>query len=298
MRLISFAGDGGTTIGLIEPEGGAVVDLRAADSRLPWDMATFIAHGAAARKAAREAAEQAGPEARWRLEDVTVLPPLPLPVRNIFCVGKNYRAHADEFSGAAGAASGVAGDLPEYPIFFSKASTAVIGPGDAIPAYLDYTESVDYEGEVAVVIGAGGRGIRAEAAWEHVYGLTIVNDVTSRTLQKRHGQWLLGKSLDGFCPMGPMLVTTDEIPDPDAVKVTTHVNGEQRQSGRLVDLIFDIPTLIETLSRAMTLVPGDVIATGTPEGVGAGFTPPRYLRPGDRVEVHVSGVGTLRNPVE
>jgi 2-keto-4-pentenoate hydratase/2-oxohepta-3-ene-1,7-dioic acid hydratase in catechol pathway len=191
----------------------------------------------------------------------------------------------------------VAGGLPEHPIIFTKAPTAVIGPGDAIPAWLDYTGTTDYEGELAVVIGTGGRAIRADEAWGHVFGVTIVNDVTSRELQKRHNQWFLGKSLDGFCPMGPELVTADEITDIDAVRVTTTVNGEKRQDGRLVDLIFDIPTLIETLSRTMTLVPGDVIATGTPEGVGVGFTPPKYLRPGDEVAIHVSGIGTLRNPV-
>lgn len=297
MRLISFTGEAGTRIGLIEPKAGLVLDLQAADPRLPWDMASLIAHGRVGREAVHTAAEQAGPEARLALEGVTVLPPLPLPVRNLMCVGKNYAAHAGEFRGTAGSASGVSGDLPEHPIFFTKASTAVIGPGDAIPAYLDPTASVDYEGELAVVIGTGGRGIRASDAWDHVFGYTLVNDVTSRELQKRHGQWFVGKSLDGFCPMGPMLVTADEVPDLLAALLTTTVNGELRQSGCLADLIFDIPTLIETLSRTMTLVPGDVIATGTPEGVGAGFSPPRYLRPGDQVELHVSGVGTLRSPV-
>ncbi|HKJ70583.1 MAG TPA: fumarylacetoacetate hydrolase family protein [Gammaproteobacteria bacterium] len=298
MRLISFADGHGPRIGLIEPEEGFVLDLRAADPRLPWDMASFIAHGRPGREAARTAAEQARPEARRPLEEVALLPPIPLPPRNIVCVGKNYAAHAGELSGTAGTLGGAAGGLPEHPIFFTKAPTAVIGPGDAIPAWLDYTGSVDYEGELAVVIGAGGRGIRAAEAWDHVFGLTIVNDVTSRELQQRHHQWFLGKSLDGFCPMGPELVTADEIADIEAVRVTTTVNGEKRQDGRLVDLIFAIPILIETLSRTMTLVPGDVIATGTPEGVGAGFSPPKYLRAGDLVEVHVSGIGTLRNPVE
>jgi len=297
MRLISFAGEAGTRIGLIEPEAGFVVDLQAADPRLPWDMASLIAHGDAGREAVHTAAEQAGPEARLVLESVTVLPPLPLPVRNIMCVGKNYAAHAGEFRGAAGTASGVSGDLPEHPIVFTKASTAVIGPGDAIPAYLDPTESVDYEGELAVVIGTGGRGIRASDAWDHVFGYTLVNDVTSRELQKRHGQWFLGKSLDGFCPMGPMLVSADEVPGIRSARLTTTVNGELRQSGCLVDLIFDIPTLIETLSRTMTLVPGDVIATGTPGGVGVGFSPPKYLGAGDEVAVHVTGIGTLCSPV-
>ncbi|KPV39710.1 hypothetical protein AN478_11425 [Thiohalorhabdus denitrificans] len=298
MRLISFQREGSTRIGLVELEAGRVVDLQAVEPRLPRDMADFVAGGEASLNAALEAAEQAPAEARPALEEVSVLAPLPQPTRNVVCVGKNYAAHAGEFSGTAGSASGVSGDLPEYPIFFTKAPTAVSGPGQPIPAHLDPTESVDYEGELAVVIGRGGRGIPAAEAFDHVFGYTIVNDVTSRTLQKRHTQWFLGKSLDGFCPMGPLLVTADELSELDTVEVTTHVNGERRQAGRLDDLIFDIPTLIETLSAGMTLQPGDIIATGTPEGVGAGFDPPRYLRSGDRVEVHVSGIGTLRNPVE
>ncbi|HKJ87362.1 MAG TPA: fumarylacetoacetate hydrolase family protein [Gammaproteobacteria bacterium] len=298
MRLISFSDEGRTRIGVVAPEGDQVVDLQAVEPRLPWDMATFIAGGEASLRAAEEAADQATGEARRPLEELTLLAPLAYPVRDVLCVGKNYRAHVDEFSGSGFDSSGAASSLPEYPVFFTKSATALNAPGAPIPAHLDPTESVDYEGELAVVIGRGGRGIRAEEAFEHVFGYTIVNDVTSRTLQQRHGQWFLGKSLDGFCPMGPALVTADEIPDLEAVEVTTRVNGERRQSGRLPDLIFGIPELIETLSRTMTLLPGDVLATGTPEGVGAGFDPPRFLRPGDRVEVHVSGIGTLRSPVE
>ncbi|MFA9460170.1 fumarylacetoacetate hydrolase family protein [Thiohalorhabdus sp. Cl-TMA] len=298
MRLISFSDQGRTRIGVLRPEAGRVLDLQAVEPRLPWDMATFIAGGEASRMAADEAAGQASPEAWRALEELTVLPPLPIPARDILCVGKNYRAHVDELSGSGLGKPGTASDVPEYPVFFTKAATTVSGPEEPIPAYLDYTESVDYEGELAVIIGKEGRGIPAEEAFDHVFGYTIVNDVTSRRLQRRHGQWFLGKSVDGFCPMGPALVTADEIDDLDAVRITTRVNGEQRQSGCLADLIFGIPELIETLSRTMTLMPGDVIATGTPEGVGAGFDPPRFLRSGDRVEIHVSGIGTLGSPVE
>jgi 2-keto-4-pentenoate hydratase/2-oxohepta-3-ene-1,7-dioic acid hydratase in catechol pathway len=174
----------------------------------------------------------------------------------------------------------------------------VIGPDTPIPAWLDPTASVDYEGELAVIIGTGGRGISRADAMNHVYGYTIVNDVTSRRLQRVHQQWFLGKSIDGFCPMGPAIVTVDEIRDVQSLSVRTYVNDELRQDGVVADLIFDIPMLIETLSRTMTLEPGDVIATGTPAGVGMGFDPPRFLRHGDIVTIIIEPIGTLSNPVE
>jgi 2-keto-4-pentenoate hydratase/2-oxohepta-3-ene-1,7-dioic acid hydratase in catechol pathway len=230
---------------------------------------------------------------RLPLAQATLLAPIPRPARNLFCVGKNYRDHAREVQSSIVTADAV----PELPIIFTKATTTVIGPGAPIPASLDPTASVDYEGELAVVIGRGGRGIARADAMRHVYGYTIVNDVTSRRLQKQHQQWFLGKSLDGFGPLGPAIVTADEVPDVGALRVRTTVNGELRQDGRVADLIFDIPALIETLARAMTLEPGDLIATGTPAGVGMGFTPPRFLKPGDVVAVTVEPIGTLENPV-
>jgi 2-keto-4-pentenoate hydratase/2-oxohepta-3-ene-1,7-dioic acid hydratase in catechol pathway len=183
------------------------------------------------------------------------------------------------------------------PVIFTKATTSVIGPHDPIPAHLDPTSSVDYEGELTVVIGKGGRGIRAQDAFEHVFGYTIINDVTARTLQHRHKQWFLGKSLDGFCPMGPAVVTRDEVPDVRALQLLTRVNGELRQDAPVADLIFDIPTLIATISLGTTLLPGDLIATGTAAGVGIGFDPPRYLKAGDEVAVTIEPIGTLTNPV-
>jgi 2-keto-4-pentenoate hydratase/2-oxohepta-3-ene-1,7-dioic acid hydratase in catechol pathway len=173
----------------------------------------------------------------------------------------------------------------------------VIGPGVPIKASADWTGSVDYEVELAVVIGVGGRQIKKADAYAHVFGYTIINDVTSRTLQHRHKQWFLGKNFDTFCPMGPCLVTADEIADVTRLVVSTRLNGEERQRAVVKDLIFDIPTLIETLSAVMTLEPGDIIATGTPAGVGIGFNPPRFMKPGDRVAVEISGIGVLENPV-
>jgi 2-keto-4-pentenoate hydratase/2-oxohepta-3-ene-1,7-dioic acid hydratase in catechol pathway len=262
------------------------------------------------RPATLQALIEAGPEAlaKVRRLDLKSLPcldasakltaPLPKPRRNIFCVGKNYREHAREFGTSGFDGGAVGGDeIPDAPIIFSKATTSVIGPGDAIPSANDPFNSVDYEGELAIVIGTGGRAIAPEAALGHVFGYTIVNDVTSRDAQKKHQQWLLGKGIDGFCPMGPALVTADEMPDLSVVRLTTIVNGEQRQNALLADLIFDVPTLIATISRYITLSPGDIIATGTPAGVGLGFKPPKFLKPGDRVAVRIDPIGTLENPV-
>lgn len=222
--------------------------------------------------------------------------PIPRPTRNIFCVGKNYHEHAKEFA-QSGFDSTAKEVVPEAPVVFSKPPSAVIGPGETILASLDPTASVDYEGELAVVIGRGGRGIPAATALSHVFGYTVVNDVTARTLQQKHRQWLLGKGIDTFCPMGPAILTADEVPDPAALTLKTWVNNEIRQNAVVADLIFDIPTLIATISSVITLEPGDVIATGTPVGVGIGFTPPKFLKAGDTVAVEISGIGRLENTV-
>ena len=234
---------------------------------------------------------------RLPIGSAQLVAPIPLPRRNIFCIGKNYAAHAREFQQSGFDATSSGQDVPTAPVVFTKAPSSVIGPEAAILANLDPTNSVDYEGELGVVIGRGGRGISRTDAMDHVFGYTIINDVTARTLQHKHKQWFLGKSIDSFCPMGPTLVTADEIPDPTRLKLETRVNGELRQNAVVSDLIFDIPTLIETISRGMTLMPGDIIATGTPEGVGIGFTPPKYLNSGDTVAVTIDPIGTLTNAV-
>jgi 2-keto-4-pentenoate hydratase/2-oxohepta-3-ene-1,7-dioic acid hydratase in catechol pathway len=231
------------------------------------------------------------------IDQVRLTAPLPRARRNIFCVGKNYHAHAKEFAGSgfdSSAKSG--GDIPAHPIIFTKVPECVIGPGDTIVIPADVSTAIDYEAELAVIIGKGGKGIKAADAMQHVWGYTIVNDVTSRDWQSRHQQWDMGKSFDTFCPMGPWLVSADEC-DGTRTQVRCWVNGEERQNASTTDLIFDIPKLIETLSAGITLYPGDVIATGTPVGVGIGFTPPRYLKPGDVVRVEIDGIGVLENPV-
>jgi len=294
MRLVTFADDKGTRVGVHDVESNTIVDL-AASTRLPREMTAFVALGRNGLSRARKAVKSG--DGRLPLESVRLLAPFPRPAKNILCVGKNYHDHAKEFHNSGFDASAGASAIPDVPIMFTKWPNSVIGPGAAIPSANDYTNSVDYEGELTVVMGEGGRNITQKNAYKHVYGYTIINDVTARTLQNRHKQWFLGKSPDGFCPMGPCIVTADEIKDVSQLRLITKVNGELRQDAFVSQLIFDIPRLIEDLSKVMTLEPGDLIATGTCAGVGIGFNPPKYLQPGDRVAITIEPIGTLENPV-
>lgn len=223
---------------------------------------------------------------------VSLAAPIPTPRRNILCVGKNYRDHVAELSTSD--LSLDAASVPEAPIVFTKFPNTVVGPGAVVELLPHVTTMVDYEAELAVIIGAGGTDIAAGEAMDHVWGYTIINDVTARDRQQRHRQWLLGKSLNGFCPMGPVAVTADEVDLADT-PITCHVNGELRQSANTAELIFGVPELIATISAGFTLQPGDVIATGTPAGVGAGLRPPRFLQPGDEVAITIPSIGTLTN---
>jgi 2-keto-4-pentenoate hydratase/2-oxohepta-3-ene-1,7-dioic acid hydratase in catechol pathway len=233
------------------------------------------------------------------LSAISLDAPIPRPRRNIFCSGVNYRTHAAEW--AASGMDGTRSSTPtspesEYPVIFSKVPDCVIGPGDPIRMPGGLSRAIDYEAELAVIIGKGGRAIGASRAMEHVFGYTIINDVTARDVQRRHKQWLLGKSLDTFGPMGPWICTTDEV-DGSNARVRCWVNGELRQNASTRDLIFGIPALIEAISAGITLLPGDIIATGTPGGVGIGFAPPKYLASGDVVRIEIDGIGVLENPV-
>lgn len=242
------------------------------------------------------AAWAAGAKRRVLVDSVRMLAPIPAPLRDIFCVGKNYYEHAKEFHDSGFDSSGKEA-TPTAPIIFTKATTSVVGPGDTVRASLDPTATVDYEGELGVVIGKRAFKVAEADAYDYVFGYVVINDVTSRELQRKHNQWVIGKGIDTFCPMGPWLVTADEVGDVTKLELTTKVNGETRQSAVVRDLIFDIPTLINTLTTTMTLLPGDIIATGTPVGVGIGFTPPKYLVAGDVVDVAITGLGELSNPV-
>jgi 2-keto-4-pentenoate hydratase/2-oxohepta-3-ene-1,7-dioic acid hydratase in catechol pathway/pimeloyl-ACP methyl ester carboxylesterase len=311
MRFVGYLLDGDAVLGLVDDDETIVRPVRLRDSERPvTDLVTLINDWPAIRNEL-VAAEDTGPDGADTadagfgsrpLTDCVLLPPVRSD-RNVICVGRNYREHATEFSRSgfdasdSGGSSAASGDAaPARPVVFTKAATCLIGAGDAIDPHLGVTAAVDYEGELAVIIGRGGRGIAAADAWDHVWGYTLFNDVTARDLQRDHKQWFLGKSLDTFGPMGPYAVTADEV-DPASLRITTRVNGELRQDAPLSDLIFDIPALLATISAGMTLRPGDVIATGTPAGVGIGFDPPRYLRDGDVVSISAPGLGTLINRV-
>lgn len=247
-----------------------------------------------------ELAKQSLPKivATHDLKNVNLLAPVPRPRRNILCVGKNYYDHAKEF-GTSGYDSSTAkpGDeIPKDPIIFTKPPETVIGPNAPIVIPTKVSRDIDYEVELTVVIGKGGKGIRKADALKHVWAYTIINDVTARDWQQRHKQWFLGKSFDTFCPMGPWVVTRDELNEND-MSVQCWVNGELRQNSNSKDLIFDVPTLIETISAGITLYPGDIIATGTPAGVGLGFKPPKFLKGGDVVRLEIGGIGVLENPL-
>ena len=292
MKIATYWHGGTRHVGRLSDDGGSVTPLNTGEQARESGALALVEGMALGLPLPAEAGPPV-PLAAVRLE-------APLrPRRNIFCVGKNYHEHAREFaqSGFDSSTAAPGDDIPSHPIIFSKVPDAVIGTGAAIRIPAAVSEAIDYEAELAVVIGRGGRGIPAARAMEHVWGYTIINDVTARDWQQRHKQWLLGKSFDTFCPMGPWLVTADEL-DGVNTRVRCWVNDELRQDARTTDLIFPIPTLIETISAGITLYPGDLISTGTPVGVGIGFTPPRYLQPGDRVRIEIDGIGILENPVE
>lgn len=296
MKLATVHSNGSTYVAIVEPERQRLWPIANIGLHLPaaaaFDMVAAISHLANVDLSTAPRGEG------LPLSSVEILAPIPNPPRNIMCVGKNYHAHAKEFanSGFDTSTTSAADAIPAHPIIFTKPATAITGPGSDIPMVPGLDAAIDYEAELAVVIGKKGRGIRREDAMRHVFGYTVLNDVTARDLQLRHKQWFLGKGIDGFCPMGPWIVTADELDGQD-LRVSCRVNGELRQDASTATLIFDIPTLIEVISRSVELVPGDVIATGTPEGVGIGFQPPRFLRDGDVVECEISGIGVLSNTV-
>jgi len=285
MRLVTFLHHNQPTLGLIRDEtitaihGLSMLDLIAAG---PGIHANLSALPQAA------GALVAGPLAGGQL-----LAPIPNPRRNIICVGLNYAEHAKESAGAFGREA----KIPKVPVFFTKATNTVNGPYSDIPFDPEVSTQIDWEAELGVVIGRRGENISQAEAMQYVFGYTVINDVSARDLQAAHGQFFKGKSLDGACPMGPWIVTADEVADPHSLGIRCRVNGVVKQEAVTSQMIFKIPALIESLSRGTTLEPGDVIATGTPSGVGFARTPPEFLKPGDVVECEVDGVGTIRNRV-
>jgi len=285
MRIASWSWGGRPHVGTVSPDGRELTPLALPDA----------SRGALPLIQAMSRGEGLPPPsgARLPLAAVTLMAPLPRPLRNILCIGRNYRSHAAELAGTV--FRDVVAQEDPWPIVFTKLPECVVGPHDDVrlPGAA-VSVQIDYESELAVVIGRGGRNIPASRAMDHVFGWTIVNDVSARDVQVRHKQWELGKSFDTFCPMGPWITTADEL-DGRATRVRGWVNGELRQDGHTRDLIFGIPALIENCSRGITLYPGDVIATGTPAGVGMGFDPPKWLRDGDVVRIEIDGIGAIEN---
>jgi len=228
-----------------------------------------------------------------RLSDIVAHAPIPRPRRNIFCLGQNYKSHIQE----AARAREREFKMPEVPVFFTKALTSVTGPFDDVPWDAAVTQQVDYEAELAAIVGIRCKNLSRASALDAIFGYTILNDVSARDLQKSHLQWFKGKSLDGFCPMGPVVVTADEYGDPHAKRLSLRLNGDLRQNSTTANMIFPIDVTLESLSRGMTLEPGDIIATGTPEGVGLGRTPPEYMKDGDIMETEIEGIGVMRNRI-
>lgn len=289
MKLVTFEMAGAVRLGRIDPKTEKIFALGESETAYNNDMVTLIERHA---KLTTDLTSDADGIA---LDQMKLLAPIPTPRKNIFCVGKNYFAHAQEFTKSGFDATSKRGDnVPDDPIIFTKAPTTVIAQGDNVPCHAEQSSQMDYEAELAVIIGKGGRSITKANAFDHVFGYTIANDVTARDLQLKHRQWFIGKSLDDTCPMGPWISTADEV-DAENLDIRCWVNGELRQDANSRDLIFDIPTLIETISAGITLEPGDIISTGTPAGVGIGFKPPRFLVPGDVVRIEIEGLGILEN---
>ncbi|MEM9394379.1 MAG: fumarylacetoacetate hydrolase family protein [Pseudomonadota bacterium] len=305
MKLATLA-VGGSPVAVALLDNGSALNIGASARDVPGPV------GAALRSGSLQTLIDAGPEALAELKQILAasegsataqtlatddhpfLAPLHAPRKNIFCVGRNYAEHIAEGERAQKAKIGIT----DHPVYFTKPSTAVVGHEGDVLIFPSVSEKIDYEVELAVVIGKAGRDISKERAFDHIFGYTILNDITARDVQRRHGgQYFKGKSLDGSCPIGPWIVTADEITDPQNLSISLSVNGELRQDGRTHDMIFDIPTLIASLSEGLTLEPGDIIATGTPSGVGYAMDPPQYLKPGDTVVCDITDIGQLRNTV-
>lgn len=227
-------------------------------------------------------------------EEVKLCAPIPYPRRNLICLGKNYIDHAKETSGLPGGSD----EIPKYPIYFTKIANPAIGNHDIIKKHSDITKKIDYEVELAIIIGKDGKDIKKEEAEDYIFGYTIVNDVSARNIQRKHGQWFKGKSLETFCPMGPHIVHKSQIEFPVELDIQCKINGELRQNSNTKNFIFDIPYILSDLSKGMELKKGDVIITGTPAGVGLGFKPFKFLNPGDLIECYIEKIGTLINRIE
>jgi 2-keto-4-pentenoate hydratase/2-oxohepta-3-ene-1,7-dioic acid hydratase in catechol pathway len=290
MKFLTFERNGQPRLGVLT-DSGRVIDVAAAGG--PADMLSLVKGGEAALQSAKRAVEGAKADASVPLEGLKFLPPFPNLTKNVFCVGRNYAAHVAEGARVRGQQV----QVPEVPEFFTKAPTAVNAHDRIVPLDPKVTQKFDYEVELAVVIGKAGKNIPAAQAMDHVFGFTIVNDLTARDLQRRHGQWFKGKTLDGTCPIGPVVIAKAALPNFADIAIRMRVNGEVRQDDRTSSMVHKVPQIIESLSAGLTLEPGDVIATGTPSGVGFAMEPPQFLKGGDVVEAEIEGIGILRNTI-
>ncbi len=300
MRLITYRRNGEARLGAVV--GDRAVDLaalaQASGESLPSDMLALIDAGPSALERARNLLQRH--QDRWPdgtafpLSEVKLLAPIPRLRKNILCLGLNYAEHVAEGSRAMN----LQRDLPKEPVYFSKPPTVVVGPDEPVIFDEAVSSKMDWEAELGVVMARGGRKIPKERALEYVFGYTCFNDVSARDLQRaRGGQWHMGKSLDTYGPMGPWIVTADEIPDPQVLNIACRVNGATKQDSNTRHMIFDVATCIADWSQAVSFEPGDVIATGTPDGVGFARNPPEFMKPGDTVEVEIEKIGVLRNPI-
>ena len=301
MRYLTFSLPGDPTERLGAARGDRVIDVNEAvkdtwTGPAPANLLALIDAGPDAWRRMAWLVDQELARASadgHRLQDVMCHAPIPRPRKNIFCLGQNYKSHIQE----AARAREREFKLPEVPVFFTKAPTSINGPYDAVPWNAAITQQLDYEAELAAIIGARCKNVGRAGGLDCVFGYTILNDVSARDLQKSHLQWFKGKSLDGCCPMGTIVVTADEFGDPHQKRISLRLNGETRQDSTTANMIFPIDVTIEFLSQGMTLEPGDIIATGTPEGVGLGRTPPEYMKDGDVMETEVEGIGMMRNTI-
>lgn len=298
MRFVTMEYQGRIELGYAVAEKGQVFPLQAFFQEalerddVPDDMIRFIAEYDEGWTDQIHSFYEKRTNLAIALSHVSLLAPIPSPNRNLVCLGKNYDAHAKELTGQI-----FSDQKPKYPLYFTKPDHTVVGPGEAILLHSSYTQAVDYEVELAIIIGKHGMDIPKEEAEDYIFGYTIANDVSARDLQQNHTQWYKGKSLLTHCPMGPWLVHKSALPFPVHLAIRCSVNGDRRQSANTGEMTFDIPTILSDLSRGYPLRPGDIILTGTPAGVGMGFDPPRFLKSGDLVTCEIEGIGLLENPV-
>ena len=294
MRFVTFKKNSVIRVGLEILKRG-IIDINKANKNLPHDLNKIIKNYAEVEDQIQNINN--AQNIHYSINEINLLSPIPVPVRDIICVGKNYAEHAKEVQKSSFSTLQEKNHFPDEPIIFNKATTSVIGPNDKIELINDRTNTTDYEGELGVIIGKRSKNIKYSNATDIIFGYTIINDVTARKLQNNHKQWFIGKSPDTYCPIGPCIITKDEIKDIKNIKIQTTINGEVRQTGIVKDMIFNISTIIETLTKSMTLLEGDIIATGTPSGVGIGFDPPKFLKSGDKIKISVDPIGILENDV-